>query len=167
MSTSPTSPDTDPARSLRLLGEFRALDRDRVGAGLTPLEYQRWLDLKRMLDARLQPTPDPTEPPRLRVEYRDEAKLVASLIRELPQGGLFVGTPFAPEIGTELVLCIHVRSTGESVELPGIVVSNNVGDGFSTAELGMGVRLRRLDAEQRAWAERVGAIAPVEDTSEG
>ena len=29
-----------------LMREFGGLERKRLGAGVTPLEYQRWLDLK-------------------------------------------------------------------------------------------------------------------------
>ena len=34
---------------LPLLREYRVLERKRSDEGVTPLEYQRWLDLKRRL----------------------------------------------------------------------------------------------------------------------
>ena len=35
-----------------LMREFGGLERMRLGAGVTPLEYQRWLDLKSKIGQR-------------------------------------------------------------------------------------------------------------------
>ncbi|MBW2424066.1 MAG: hypothetical protein JRG86_07450 [Deltaproteobacteria bacterium] len=37
---------TTVQKLMPLLREFGNLERQRVGTGVTPLEYQRWLDLK-------------------------------------------------------------------------------------------------------------------------
>lgn len=84
---------------------------------------------------------------------------MGSALPELPGGGLFVPTPFAPKVGTEIVLLIEVGEVEES-EIPGIVVSNNVTEGFTTARLGMGVGFGDLDQDQGVWAERIGARKP-------
>lgn len=144
---------------LPLLREYRVLERKRSDEGVTPLEYQRWLDLKRRLSANLTegpPTGDSERraalrvPTRLKVEFPTPGGFDTARIRDLSQGGLFVATPFTAEIGTELELRVRIGSTGEVIELPAVVVTNNVANGFATADLGMGMRFRGLSVEQKA-----------------
>ncbi len=126
---------------------------------MTPLEYQRWLDLKHRLTAGLSDGPPVGSrerraslrvPTRLRVEFATAGGFERARIRDLSQGGIFVATPFAAELGTELVLRISIESTGDVIELPAVVVTNNVEDGFTTGNLGMGLRFRTLSPEQKA-----------------
>lgn len=149
---------SDPALGLRLLTEFRTLERQRTSTGLTPLEYQRWLDLEQQLASRVNGKIRPDGRTKLIAEFRDDGRLTESVMPELPRGGFFVSTPFAAPIGTELDLVVRVQATGFEIEVPVSVVSNNVAGGFSTQRLGMAVGFARLDAKQLSWAQEIGAL---------
>ena len=145
-------------RLLGLLHEYRALEKKRVGAGVTPLEYQRWLDLRTQIEKALSQTGrppgrerrrSPRAPTRLLVQMRGRRHLRDAILTNVSHGGVFIATPFAAEIGTRLTLCLRIVETDEAIEVPCEVVSNNVDGGFSTRRLGMGVRFLALDDTQR------------------
>ncbi len=138
-------------RLLGLLREYRALELQRTTEGVTPLEYMRWIDLRDRMARTVRGSGPPEDPEkskvtRLLVEFNRPESLARAQIGNVTRGGLFVSTPFGPEIGTRLILRVRIESTGDELVLPGEVVSNNVGDGFSTSELGFGVRFDRLPA---------------------
>ena len=146
------------AKLLPLLREFAVLDRKRTNEGVSPLEYQRWLDLRMRLDKGLGNVESPGReerqqsarvPTRIRVEFTSPGRFQQATIRNLSHGGLFIATPFAAEIGVTLVLAISILSTGQVLDLPVEVVTNNVGDGFSTAAFGMGVKFVGLSTSQK------------------
>lgn len=146
------------AKLLPLLREFAVLDRKRTNEGVSPLEYQRWLDLRKRLDeglgnaelpGRMERRASARVPTRIRVEFTTPGRFQQATIRNLSDGGLFIGTPFAAEIGTTLVLSISIHSTGEVLDLPVEVVTNNMGDGFSTTAFGMGVKFVALSTSQK------------------
>ena len=140
-----------------LLREYAHLNRKRKGCGVSALEYQRWLDLRRQLEQAF-----PDRPPlgtggatRLRVEFATVKKLADAVMWNVRPVGLFVHTPFAPDNGTNLVLVLVVEETGETHETPVVVVSNNVGPDFSTADLGMGLRFASRDCGLSARLEEL------------
>jgi len=142
---------------LPLLREFGSLERKRVGSGVTPLEYQRWLDLqKRMQRAFPQGhRPDGVDrrrstraTTRMLAEFENFEHLREAVIENVSRGGVFVSTPFAAEIGTDLILRIFVEESGERVDIPCEVVSNNVGNDFTTEVLGMGLKFKGLTSDQ-------------------
>jgi uncharacterized protein (TIGR02266 family) len=143
-------------RLLPLFREYMGLEKRRGDQGVTPPEFQRWLDLKRILGKHFQKGPDreqrqsPRVETRMRVEFKSAEHFRDATIKNLSRGGVFVATPFAAEVGTELILRIHIRATGEDLEVPGVVVSNNIADDQTTSNLGMGVRFGNLSDEQRA-----------------
>lgn len=145
-----------------LFSEYVALERRRTREGLSPQEYRRWNQLADQLHGSLSAgSPDGGErrssvrvPTRIVAEFKTPGQLQRAIIRNLSGTGVFVSTASPPEIGTELVLRVRVESSGRVMDLPGVVVSQHVGDGFSTAELGMGVHFRAMDeAQQRALDE--------------
>ena len=135
---------------LALFREYAELERKRPASGVTPLEYQRWLDLDQRLGHKFE-KPDHSArcPALLRVEFQSAEHFRDSYVTELSRGGIFVNTPFAPEIGTELVLVLRIVKDDRSYDLPGVVSSNNVSDGFSTDLLGMAVHFKKLEPEIR------------------
>jgi hypothetical protein len=159
-----------------LFREYIALERKRTREGVTPLEYQRWRELAERLHKHLSAgAPRGSErrdsvrtTTRVVAEFKSPGQLRRALIRNLSGTGVFVSTPFAPEIGTELVLRVRIASSGRVIDLPGVVVSHNVGDGFETGELGMGVRFRSLDDDQQRAIEelRLLSLADSEDTTQ-
>lgn len=125
-----------------LLREYALLDRKRKEEGITPLEYQHWRQLARSLERSFSQRP-PLEAhgaTRMIVEFKSRERLAQAVMLEVRPIGLFINTPFAPDHGTNLILCVRERETGQEFEAPVLVVSSNVGPNFSTATLGMGVR---------------------------
>ena len=142
-------------RLLPLFREYMGLEKRRGSQGVTPLEFRRWVDLKRTLGKHFQRGPEREQrqsvrvETRMRVEFKSAEHFRDATIQNLSRGGVFVATPFAAEVGTELILRIHIQATGEDLEVPGIVVSNNIGGDQSTSRFGMGVRFGNLTDEQR------------------
>jgi uncharacterized protein (TIGR02266 family) len=143
-------------RLLPLFREYMRLEKERGSQGVTPLDFQRWLDLKRTLGRHFQQDPareqrqSPRVETRMRVEFKSAEHFRDATIKNLSRGGVFVATSSAAEVGTELILRIHIRATGEDLEVPGVVVSNNIGQNQATSNLGMGVRFGNLTVEQCA-----------------
>jgi hypothetical protein len=150
------APVTSPQNLLR---EYAALDRARREAGVTPLEYQRWLALAQQLDRLFPGRPIWKNPGsvRLRVEFADRGRLRDCVMREMRPVGVFVFTPFAADIGTRFELSVVVEETGESGSGAVRVASTHVGPGFSTNALGMGLRLREPESPLRALLDSLFA----------
>ena len=139
-----------------LLREFARLNRQRKSEGLTTLELQRWLDLCAKLEKAFPGRPPPTAG-RLwvRVEFETPAALRRAIMAELRPIGLFLPTAFTCEPGTRFDLRVRVEQTGEVYESPVVVASNNVGPGFSTDALGMGVRFDAPESSLRTALEEL------------
>ena len=140
-----------------LLREVFALNKRRTREGITPLEYQRWLDLGAKLRKEF-----PDHPPlggpgetQIRVEFRDLEALRAATMLNVRPTGIYVGTPFAAEVGTKFGLAVFVKESGEDFRSRVEVVSNNVGPDFSTANLGMGMKFVDRDCELRRVLDRL------------
>lgn len=155
-------------RLLPLLREYGTLERKRVREGVTPLEYQRWRDLEQKLSGQIfQDAGDyATEqrkhlrvPTRMLVAYRTHDDLKEAIVSSVSKGGLFIGTPFPPEIGATFVLILKVDATGESVEVPCEVVSTNIDGALSSRQLGMGVKFIGLGSDQKRAVESMFAAA--------
>lgn len=150
-----------------LFREYLELERRRTREGITPVEYQRWSDLLERLNKRLSAgSPGGIErrgsvrtPTRMVAEFRTPRHLRRAIIRNLSGTGVFISTPFPPDIGTELIVRVRIQSTGRIVDFPGVVVSCHVGDGFDTSEPGMGVRFHALDAQQARALDQLRAIS--------
>ncbi len=140
-----------------LLREYVGLNRRRVAEGITPLEYQRWLDLGEQLARSFpnHPRLGPRGETRIRTKYRTRCELRESIMSNVRPIGLFVNTPFAADAGTEFELVVHLEESGEIWHGRVVVVSNNVGPGFTTASLGMGVRFRTARCELRAAVDAI------------
>ena len=146
-----------------LLREYAHINCKRKSCGISALEYQRWLDLRQQLERAF-----PDRPPlgtggetRLRVEFSTLKKLADAVMWNVRPVWLFVHTPFAPDNGTRLVLILVIEETGETHETPVVVVSNNVGPEFSTADLGMGLRFTSQDTGLPARLEELcGSRSP-------
>jgi len=129
---------------LALFREYAELERKRPASGVTPLEYQRWLDLDQRLGHKFE-KPDHSArcPALLRVEFQSAEHFRDSYVTELSRGGIFVNTPFAPEIGTELVLVLRIVKDDRSYDLPGVDGSARNGGPFQEARTRDPARHRR------------------------
>lgn len=138
-----------------LLREFARLNRLRKEEGVTPLQLQRWLDLRRQLEKAFpgRPAPSAGGPVRVRVAFESRRELLRAVMVEIRPIGLFLPTPFTCDPGTRFELCVELEEAGERYESPVVVVSNNVGPGFSTEALGMGVRFDAPESSLRKALE--------------
>jgi len=138
---------------------FLHLDRKRRGGGLTPGELRRWMKLKSILNQEFSPASDSDGlarresvrvAARVGVSFRDLGQLRECLMTNVSRGGLFIATDNALDIGTSFELCIELEKTGEVMEVPVEVVSQNARPDRGTFELGMGVRFREMNPEVRS-----------------
>ena len=144
----------DPAARFR---EFIHLDRKRAAAGLTTAEMERWTQLKRAFTKRL--TPDAKNradrresmrvPVKLKVAFETVGALRDSYMTDFSRGGVFIATETPAEIGTSITLRIRIGETGDDVEVPGVVVTQNLGPGLQSTQRGMGVRFSEMPASVR------------------
>lgn len=146
-----------------LMREFGSLARRRVGSGVTPLEYQRYLDLKRQIGLKFS-KPRATGisakngrgsrsgRTRLVVSYQTRAALIASIIENIPPAGLLVSTPFAAEVGTRFLLRVCLDEEDESAEFPAIAVTSMTQGAhtLSTTAMGMGLKIEKTNVAQSA-----------------
>jgi len=93
-------------------------------------------------------------PAQLRVDFASIAELRGKLMTNLSRGGLFVATTHLLDIGTRVALHIQVESSGERLEIPAEVVSQNVGPRYESDPPGMGMQFLEMDAAvERRLAE--------------
>lgn len=138
-----------------LMREFGGLERQRLGAGVTPLEFQRWLDLKgqigrnfaRSRSAGLDATggEDPrARPTRLAIRYRSRNALIESIVPNIRPAGFFVPTPFAADVGTIFLARISLDREGESADIPATVVTSISQGAHTLSTMSMGMSLKIL-----------------------
>ncbi len=136
----------------RLFLDYARLDRRRTGRGLSVKQLERWSELKRRLEQQLAPgaSPEGSErrsslrvPTRLNCTFESIGTLQKAMITNLSRTGMFIATSSALPIGAQLNLCILIEETGEEMQVPAKVVSNNVGPSFDLRRTGMGVPFSR------------------------
>ncbi len=138
--------------------EYMSLERRRASSdGVTVAEYQRWVDLKRLLNRYFQPDiRDVHEdrrksvrvPSKLRLAFETYGELRECLMSNLSRGGLFIVTTDPLPMGATLKIWISIAESGQEIEVEGEVASHNSGPGLLSEELGMGIRFIRLSEEQ-------------------
>ena len=101
------------------LREYRDLEARASKPGLTPLEFLRLLELRRELGPAV--ADEAGEPLCMIAEFDSYEALADSWVSALAGGGVFVATPFAPPVSTELVLAVLIKESGERFEVPGVV----------------------------------------------
>jgi len=92
-------------------------------------------------------------PVRLRVEFPSVQSLRGQVMTNISRGGLFVAIANPLAIGTRVTLQLHIETTGERLELPAEVVSQNVGPHFEAEPQGMGLRFLDMDPTVREKLE--------------
>ena len=151
-----------------LMREFGGLERKRLGAGVTPLEFQRWLDLKgqiRRSFARSRKAglsamggdPGSSRPTRLLIEYKSREHLLESLVSNVRPAGLFVATPFAAEVGVEFVVRISLAEEGETADVPGVVITSITQGAHTLSTMSMGMCLK-IQKPGRAQASGISKL---------
>lgn len=153
-----------------LMREFGGLERKRLGPGVTPLEYQRWLDLKGQIgkgfsksrEDGLQAmggTPGQERPTRLLVEYASREALLDAVVSNIQPAGFFVPTPFAAEVGTRFLIRLSLEQEGEAADVPATVVTSIVQGAhtLSTMSMGMSVKILKPSRAQGAGISKLFA----------
>jgi hypothetical protein len=155
-------------RLMPMMREYGSLHRKCLGAGVTPLEYQRWLDLERQIGSHMESARAKAEAasrargardlrPRLLVTYASRKSLVDSVIDNIHPAGFFVPTPFAAETGSEFVARVFVEEESEMAEVP-VSVATSIVQGahtLSTMNMGMGLKVERLTRAQAASVSKI------------
>jgi uncharacterized protein (TIGR02266 family) len=151
-----------------LFREYVHLDRKRGGEGLSTVEEQRWGELKRMLGKRFSPgiTDEVADkrgslrvPTRMTVSFQNLGDFRSSTMNNLSRGGLFVATSHPAEIGTRFKLRIHIDQPNRTLEVPVVVVTQNIGPGFPAGSRGMGVAFCEMGDDLRERLEDLYAKA--------
>ena len=144
-----------------LMREFGTLERSRLGAGLDPLEYQRWLDLKirigksfdrgKAKGASGQAEDDGQRRlTRLRISYKTRRALLDAIVDSVCPAGFFAPTPFAADVGTRFLVLVQLEAEGETAEVPCVVVTS-ISQGahtLSTMSMGMSLKIERPSRRQ-------------------
>jgi len=144
-----------------LMREFGGLERKRVAGGVTPLEYQRCLDLKgqigRCFDALSEAgrcassdTRIGERITRLAISFKRREALLDSIVENIQPAGFFVRTPFAAAVGTRFLVRLSLEAEGEAGEFPCVVVTSLTQGAhtLSTASMGMGLKIERTSPTQ-------------------
>jgi uncharacterized protein (TIGR02266 family) len=144
--------------------ELVRLDRKNRNEGLTPLEIERWIHLKRrfaqlfapdLSDAHADARASVRVPTRLRVDFPSVAELRDQRMTNISRGGVFVATTHLLDIGTRVSLSLAVGPKGERLEVPAEVISHNVGPHFETDQRGMGLRFLEMNPDTHRALEEL------------
>jgi hypothetical protein len=160
----------DVRQLMPLMREFGDLARRRVGVGVTPLEYQRYLDLKGQIGQNFagkgalgvigrNRRGDSSSPTRLLACYRNRAELLSSIVDGIKPAGLLVMTPFAAEVGTRFLLKLSLEQEEEIAEVPATVVTSISQGSFtlSTTDMGMSLKIDKMNPRQSASLSKIFA----------
>ncbi len=141
-----------------LFREYMTLDRRRASEeGISVPDYQRWVQLKRMLNSHFQPGVQASHtdrresvrvPTRLRVGFHSYGEIRESLMTNVSRGGVFISTPDPLPLGATLRLQIRIEESDEVMDVEAEVVSHNTGPGLITEQLGMGIKFINLSADE-------------------
>jgi Tfp pilus assembly protein PilZ len=71
------------------------------------------------------------------------------LMTNMSLGGVVIATTSPLPIGTPFLVRLHIEESGEYLELPGVVASQDVSADLSHEKRGMGIRFVNLSDEQR------------------
>ena len=153
-----------------LMREFGGLERKRLGVGVTPLEYQRWLDLKGQIGKTFAKSraeglkamggSDGKErPTRLVIVYRTREHLLGSIVSNIQPAGFFIPTPFAAEVGTSFPLRLSLEEEGDAADVPATVVTSITQGAhtLSTMSMGMSVKILKPSRAQGAGISKLFA----------
>ena len=83
----------------------------------------------------------------VRVDYQTVDQLFSEFARNINEGGLFVETDNAPEIGTPVELQFQIPGSVDPIQVTGFVV--RVTEGDAETGPGMGIEFEDLDAQAR------------------
>lgn len=83
----------------------------------------------------------------VRVDYQTVDQLFSEFARNINEGGLFVETENAPEVGTPVELQFKIPGSADPIQVSGLVVRTTQGDAQDPP--GMGIEFDNLDGQAR------------------
>lgn len=95
------------------------------------------------IDRRITPRADLI----VRVDYQTVDQLFSEFARNINEGGLFVETENAPEVGTPVELQFKIPGSADPIQVSGFVVRITQGDAENPP--GMGIEFENLDGQAR------------------
>lgn len=138
--------------------EYMALERARESdQGISIAEYQRWLQLKRILNRHFQPGVQDTHedrresvriPSRLRVGFQSYGDIRESLMTNFSRGGVFIATAEPLPMGSTMRLRLTIQESGQVLDVKGEVASLNTGPGLTSEEFGMRIKFVQLSEDE-------------------
>ena len=141
-----------------LFREYMLLERRRaVADGMSIVDFQRWMHLKRILNQYFQPGVQDSHidrresvrvPLRLRMGFQSYGEIRETLMTNLSRGGIFIATQSPLPLASILRVWIRIEESGQEIDVEGEVASHNSGPGLLSEELGMGVKFIRMTPEQ-------------------
>jgi len=141
-----------------LFREYMLLEgRKTATEGMTVADYQRWTQVKRVLNQHFQPGVQESHadrresvrvPLRLRMGFQSYGEIRETLMTNLSRGGIFIATQSPLPLGSILRVRIRIEESGQEIDLAGEVASHNAGPGLLSEELGMGVKFCKMMPEQ-------------------
>ena len=151
-----------------LMREFGGLERKRLGAGVTPLEFQRWLDLKGQIGRSFEKSrkaglsamggdAGPARPTRLVVDYKSRDHLIESIVSNIQPAGFFVATPFAAEVGVEFLVRVTLTEEGYEADVPAIVATSITQGAHTLSTMSMGMSLK-IQKPGRQYASGISKL---------
>ncbi len=168
--TSVMQSPADVRQLMPLMREFGDLARKRVGARVTPLEFQRYLDLKNRIGRRFadrgeiraeggKRRTNEASRTRLVVPFFNRAALLSSIVENINPAGFLVNTPFAGEVGTRFLVRLSLEHESESAEFPAVGVTSITQGALtvSTSCMGMGLKIEKMNPVQSAGLSKIFA----------
>lgn len=159
-------PTSDQVQELLpLVREYGRLERKRTQDAVTPQEFERWAELRDLLEKKFPQGERPAGgerrqnlrlPTRMLVEYQSHDALESALIRNISRGGLFISTDRPAPVGSQITLLVRVGG-GRTTELPAEVASTAATD--SHGRRGMGCKFVGLTTDQQKLVEEMFATA--------
>ena len=138
-----------------LMRAFGGLERKRLGSGVTPLEYQRWLDLKGKIGSPFAKSradgisamggaADRSRLTRLLIEYKSRDHLIESIVSNIQPAGFFIATPFAADVGNHFLVRVTLEEEGETADIPSTVVASITQGAHTLSTMSMGMSVKIL-----------------------
>ncbi len=141
-----------------LFHRYMSLESRRKSSSLSVVELEEWSELKEILNTHFQPGVSKEHaaqrdsirvPTHLNVSFESYGEIREVLMTNLSRGGIFVASDRPLPIGTKVRVKIRVEESGNVINVPGEVVSQNIGADLVTEERGMGLRFVGLNPSQK------------------
>lgn len=139
---------------LKLLEEFRRLDRIKRSGTLPSDKQARWKELKGILDEKIgsggaggdKRGDVRAEAPKMRVKYKSGSTFQKNYLKNLSSGGIFIKTVNPLPLDSKIHLLFEIAEKDLNFEVKGVVVWEDA-TGATGKDPGMGVKFTNVKPE--------------------